>query len=92
MRHVSADALLAFAPHATSKIAAITDLDHVTTLGFRGEALASIAAVSRVTLITKQRGRPLEPGTKIVIAGGAIMANTGIATSDGTGILVKISL
>jgi DNA mismatch repair protein MutL len=84
-----ADALLAFTPHATSKITAITDLDHVATLGFRGEALASIAAVSRVTLITKQRGSPLDPGTKIVIAGGAITANTSIATSDGTGILVE---
>jgi len=85
----SADAALAFTPHATSKITAITDLDHVLTLGFRGEALASIASVSRVTLITKQRDLPSGPGTKIVIAGGVITTNTGIGAPEGTSILVE---
>jgi DNA mismatch repair protein MutL len=84
-----ADALLAFTPHATSKISSITDLDRIVTLGFRGEALASIAAVARVTLITKPRDNSPEPGTRIVIAGGTITANTGIAAAGGTSILVE---
>ncbi|MGB7788656.1 DNA mismatch repair endonuclease MutL [Methanoregula sp.] len=84
-----ADAIMAFTPHATSKITAITDLDRISTLGFRGEALASIAAVSRVTLITRPRDNPGEPGTKIVITGGVIAANIPIGAPEGTSILVE---
>ena len=84
-----ANAGLAFTPHATSKIVTIADLDHVQTLGFRGEALASIASVSRVTLITKQRDNPSGPGTKIVIAGGVITTNTSVGAPEGTSILVE---
>ncbi|MDO9035673.1 MAG: DNA mismatch repair endonuclease MutL [Methanoregula sp.] len=83
------DAALAFIPHATSKIAGIKDLDTIRTLGFRGEALASIAAVSRVTLITKPQGSGAVAGTKIVIAGGTVKEHAGIGAPEGTSILVE---
>jgi len=83
------DALLAFVPHATSKIAGIKDLDTIRTLGFRGEALASIAAVSHVTLITKPQGSGAVAGTKIVITGGTVKEQVEIGAPDGTSILVE---
>jgi DNA mismatch repair protein MutL len=83
------DAALAFVPHATSKIEGIKDLDTIRTLGFRGEALASIAAVSRVTLITKPQESGAVAGTKIVIAGGTVKEHAGIGAPEGTSILVE---
>ena len=83
------DASLAFVPHATSKIAGITDLDTIRTLGFRGEALASIASVSRVTLITKPKDSGAVAGTKIVIVGGTVKEHAGIGAPEGTSILVE---
>ncbi|MDP2798010.1 MAG: DNA mismatch repair endonuclease MutL [Methanoregula sp.] len=83
------DASLAFVPHATSKIAGIKDLDTIRTLGFRGEALASIAAVSRVTLITKPQGSGAVAGTKIVIVGGTVKEHAGTGAPEGTSILVE---
>jgi DNA mismatch repair protein MutL len=83
------DALLAFTPHATSKIATIDDLHRIHTLGFRGEALASIAAVARVTLITKPEKSGDVAGTKIMVAGGEITGNTEIGTPEGTSVLVE---
>lgn len=83
------DAALAFVPHATSKIAGIKDLDTIRTLGFRGEALASIAAVSRVTLITKPKGFGAVAGTKIVIEGGTVKEHVEIGAPEGTSILVE---
>ncbi|MDD1682081.1 MAG: DNA mismatch repair endonuclease MutL [Methanoregula sp.] len=83
-----ADAELAFVPHATSKITSIDDLHNTRTLGFRGEALATIAAVARVTLVTKIRGSGAVPGTRILIAGGKVLETTGTGAPDGTSVLV----
>ena len=84
-----ADAVLAFTPHATSKILRIEDLDTVHTLGFRGEALASIAAVSRVILTTRPRGPGIIVGTKVVAEGGKILQSCDTGVPEGTGILVQ---
>jgi DNA mismatch repair protein MutL len=83
-----ADALLAFAPHATSKITGIEDLNHIRTLGFRGEALASIAAVSRVTMVTRLRGSDVS-GTTVVVQGGKILKTAEIGAPEGTSVLVE---
>lgn len=83
------DAVLACAPHATSKISGISDLNEIRTLGFRGEALSSIAAVSRVTLCTKPRGIGAVAGTMVVIEGGAIKERGETGTPEGTNILVE---
>ncbi len=64
------DAVLAFRRHATSKIASAADLLRVKTLGFRGEALAAIAAISEVVLIT--RPRAAAAGTRVVVQGGVV--------------------
>ncbi|MFA5267939.1 MAG: DNA mismatch repair endonuclease MutL [Methanoregula sp.] len=84
-----ADANLAFVPHATSKISSLEDLDRIHTLGFRGEALATIAAVSRVTLVTKPRDSGAVPGTRIVIEGGKEIEIAGTGAPDGTSIIVE---
>ena len=84
-----ADAGLAFVPHATSKIATLDDLHRIRTLGFRGEALATIAAVSRVTLVTKPRGSGAVPGTRVVVEGGKVLETAGTGAPDGTSILVE---
>ena len=79
--------LLAFARHATSKIASIEDLFEVGTLGFRGEALSSIAAVAQVEMITKTAGAVA--GVRVEIHGGQLISRAEIGTANGTTVLVN---
>nr|WP_244262659.1 DNA mismatch repair endonuclease MutL [Thermoanaerobacter siderophilus] len=81
------DAILAFERHATSKIKSDNDLYNIGTLGFRGEALASIAAVSHVTLQTKEEGALL--GTKVVVEGGKVVEKTNCGCAKGCSIEVR---
>ena len=81
------DVKTAFLPHATSKIRNISDLDELFTMGFRGEALASIAAVSKVELLTKTKDADF--GESLVIEGGEIVSEGEAGCPDGTTIVVK---
>lgn len=83
----SDDALKAFQRHATSKIRAINDLEQLSTLGFRGEALASISSVARVKLITRTAEEL--SGIKIVFEGGKLISKEDSASSVGTTIKVE---
>jgi DNA mismatch repair protein MutL len=78
---------LAFARHATSKLASVDDLSRVTTLGFRGEALASIAAVSQLTLVSRPATQAA--ATRIRIEGGQQMALGAAGSPGGTMITVE---
>ncbi|MCD6484630.1 MAG: DNA mismatch repair endonuclease MutL [Candidatus Odinarchaeota archaeon] len=80
------DAQLAFERYATSKIRSSEDLFNINTLGFRGEALASIAAVSRVTLITRHKDSDI--GTKVVVEGGVIKKVDRVGCQVGTSVTV----
>ncbi len=81
------DAQKAFLRHATSKIKTDKDLEHINTLGFRGEALCSVAAVSRTEMFTKQR--TADEGTHIVIEGGEELSFEKTGCPDGTTIVVR---
>lgn len=81
------DAILAFERHATSKISTAEDLNGIATLGFRGEALASIAAVARVELVT--RTDDSAAGTRVVIEGGRMRDVKDAAHPRGTTIVVR---
>ncbi|MFY7900405.1 MAG: DNA mismatch repair endonuclease MutL, partial [Chitinophagaceae bacterium] len=81
------DARMCFERHATSKIKAIDDLFHIKTMGFRGEALASIAAVAQVTLKTKKANEIL--GTLIEIENGIVLKQEPCAHTNGTTISMK---
>jgi len=83
----SKDIRMAFERHATSKIISTEDLFHLSTLGFRGEALASIAAVSKLTLTTHRIGETI--GTRTVNEGGVIREITDAAAPQGTTIVVR---
>ena len=79
------DAVLAFSRHATSKLKKENDLFHIGSLGFRGEALPSIASVSNVTLKTSNKVE----GTEVVIHGGKLVSVNSSDLTEGTSILVK---
>ncbi len=81
------DLPLAFARHATSKIGALDDLERITTLGFRGEALASIAAVSSVTLVS--RPADAEIGAQITVNEGVASDVASTGATKGTSVTVR---
>ena len=81
------DVELAFERHATSKIRRAEDLIKVSTMGFRGEALASIAAIAKVELVT--RTKDSEMGTKIVVEGGDILSKEECGAPFGTTITIR---
>lgn len=77
----------AFMPHATSKIQKSEDLENISSLGFRGEALASITAVSQVEMITKTENHDF--GVQISYSGGKFQEKNEIGAANGTKIVVK---
>ncbi|WP_366921776.1 DNA mismatch repair endonuclease MutL [Metallumcola ferriviriculae] len=81
------DMCLAFQRHATSKITTAEDLSQITTLGFRGEALASIAAVSRVHASSRQREDAA--GTELKIEAGSVLSTKPSGCSEGTSIEIS---
>jgi DNA mismatch repair protein MutL len=81
------DARLAIERHATSKIRRADDLAAILTLGFRGEALPSIASVSHFVLRTRPRGR--DSGTEIRVSGGAVASIVETAAAEGTAVEVN---
>jgi DNA mismatch repair protein MutL len=82
------DARLAIARHATSKLATVEDLERIESFGFRGEALASIAAVSRLTLETNTTDG--EPGTALEVEGGDVREVRETARSRGTTVTARM--
>lgn len=83
----AAEVELAFARHATSKLATAADLFHIRTLGFRGEALASLASVSRVGVLTRAAGETV--GTQLRLEGGAVVHRGAVGAPQGTVVSVE---
>lgn len=81
------DARIAFLRHATSKLRTKDDLAAIGTLGFRGEALAAIASVSKIDLLTKTRGSA--SGTALYLEAGVVCSEEPAGCADGTTILVR---
>ncbi|MEW5748377.1 MAG: DNA mismatch repair endonuclease MutL [Candidatus Thermoplasmatota archaeon] len=81
------DAVTAFARHATSKISSVEDLRALSSYGFRGEALASIAAVSKVVLRTREHGSG--EGTEVEVWGGRVVAQRPVGCPPGTEVVVE---
>jgi DNA mismatch repair protein MutL len=83
------DAILAFEHHATSKLQSAEDLNAIATLGFRGEALPSIASVSRLTLKTRHADPASLSGTEVEIQGGIMRSVKPVSWDKGTEIAVR---
>ena len=83
------DALLSLERHATSKIQRAEDLASIATMGFRGEALPSIASVSRFTLTTRERDSSSPEATQIIVNGGTIAEVKAAGSATGTSIEVR---
>ncbi len=81
------DALMCFKRHATSKISRFEDLEQIRTLGFRGEALASISSVSRMVITTRTNEE--EEATQIFLEAGVIQEVLKVAANEGTSVEVK---
>ena len=81
------DALLSIERHATSKIRDIEDIERISTMGFRGEALAAIAAVSRFSLLTRTRDQAA--GTAITVAAGRVLSVEEAGCPPGTTVAVR---
>ena len=81
------EAETAFLRHATSKISTVTDLDNITSLGFRGEALASISAVSRLTMVTRTADSAM--GVKLVLHGGQLISSERTGSNTGTTVIAE---
>ncbi len=83
------DALMSLERHATSKIQRTEDLTKISTMGFRGEAIPSIASVSRMTILTRERGDDVLEGCEICISGGKILSVKAAGAPAGTTIEVR---
>lgn len=83
----SEEAETAFLRHATSKISSVSDLDSISSLGFRGEALASISAVSRLTMVT--RTADSSSGIKLVLHGGKLISSEVTGANKGTTVVCE---
>src|SRR6476661_6771996 len=83
------DALLSLERHATSKIVRAEDLTSISTMGFRGEALPSIASVSRFILTTRERENESPEATQVIIGAGKIQEVKAAASAPGTTVEVR---
>jgi DNA mismatch repair protein MutL len=86
---VQDDAILAFEHHATSKIQTVDDLTTITTLGFRGEALPSIASISRLSLRTRHRSDKAAAGTAVELQGGTMKSVKAVSWDKGTEVTAR---
>jgi DNA mismatch repair protein MutL len=83
------DALLCLERHATSKVQNADDLFRITTMGFRGEALPSIASVSRFTLTTRERDSDSPEATQVIVHGGKLLEVRSAGAPGGTSVEVR---